>query len=153
MSDDKRRIRPGLTSGSSLPIEGPQPRQPFNAGAFPGRDAPGAGQKDDPNPYAQVYRSPFGGAGDQAADPLSTFAPTISLPTGGGALRSIGEKFSPNPFTGTGSTSVPVATSPGRGGLGPSLALSYGSAQGDGPWGLGWMLGVPAIWAACRARH
>ncbi|WP_146158739.1 hypothetical protein, partial [Enhygromyxa salina] len=87
--------RPKLTSGPSLPIEGPQPKQPFNAGAFPGRDAPDAGQPADPNPFAQVYRSPFGG--DQTADPRSSFAPTISLPTGGGAMRSIGEKFSPNP--------------------------------------------------------
>ena len=142
MSND-RKNRPGMTSGPSIPIEGSQSRQPFGAGIFPGRDAPGAGKPGDPNPFAQVFRSPFGG--DQAGDPRSSFAPTISLPTGGGAVRSIGEKFSPNPFTGTGSTSVPVATSPGRGGFGPSLALSYGSGQGNGPWGIGWSLGVPAI--------
>jgi RHS repeat-associated protein len=145
MSDDDRRNRPGLTSGPSLPIESPQPKQPLNAGVFPGRDAPGAGQEPQKNPYAQAFRSPFGGGDAQGADPRSSFAPTISLPTGGGALRSLGEKFSPNPFTGTGSTSVPVATSPGRGGFGPQLSLSYGSAQGNGPWGLGWMLGVPAV--------
>jgi RHS repeat-associated protein len=146
MQDDERRNRPRQTSGPSLPIEGPQPGKPFSQGVFPGRDAPDAGAKPDPNPHAQVFRSPYGTSGDQAqADPRSSFAPAISLPTGGGALRSIGEKFSANPFTGTGSTSVPVACSPGRGGFGPSLALSYGSGQGNGPWGLGWMLGVPAI--------
>ncbi|PRQ09355.1 SpvB/TcaC N-terminal domain-containing protein [Enhygromyxa salina] len=141
--NDERDNGPKLTSGPSLPIQGPRPKQPFNAGVTPGRDAPGAGKQDDPNPFAQVFRSPFGG--DQASDPRSTFAPAISLPTGGGAVRSIGEKFSSNPFTGTGSTSVPVATSPGRGGFGPSLALSYGSGQGNGPLGLGWSLGVPTI--------
>ncbi len=143
MADQDSRNRPSQTSGPSLPIHGPQPSQPFGRDAFPGRDAPGAGDRSEPNPFAQVFKSPFGG--EAGTDPRASFSPTISLPTGGGALRSIGEKFSSNPFTGTGSTSVPVATSPGRGGFGPGLALSYGSGQGNGPWGLGWMLGVPAI--------
>jgi len=33
--------------------------------------------------------------------------PFISLPKGGGSIRSIGEKFGVNPATGTGSISVP----------------------------------------------
>ncbi len=41
-------------------------------------------------------------------------APSITLPKGGGAIRGIGEKFGANPVTGTGSISVPIATSPGR---------------------------------------
>ena len=40
--------------------------------------------------------------------------PSISLPKGGGAIHGIGEKFAANPVTGTGSMSVPIATSPGR---------------------------------------
>lgn len=51
--------------------------------------------------------------------------PAISLPKGGGAIRVIGEKFTANPVTGTGSMTVPVATSPGRNGFGPELSLSY----------------------------
>lgn len=69
----------------------------------------------------------------------------ISLPKGGGAIRGMGEKFAANPVTGTGSLSVPIATSPGRGGFGPQLALSYNSGAGNGPFGLGWHLSVPAI--------
>ncbi|MEX0806991.1 MAG: hypothetical protein WD688_27255 [Candidatus Binatia bacterium] len=38
-------------------------------------------------------------------------APSISLPKGGGAIRGIGEKFAANPVTGTGSMTVPIATS------------------------------------------
>ncbi|EDM79665.1 hypothetical protein PPSIR1_16425 [Plesiocystis pacifica SIR-1] len=147
MSDEKFK-GPGQTSGPSLPIHGPQPREPFNAGVTPGRDAPGMGvqSKDDANPFTGQLRSPFGGGADSGqVAPTATFAPSISLPTGGGALRSIGEKFSPNPFTGGGSMAVPIATSPGRGGFGPSLSLSYSSGLGNGPFGLGWMLGVPAI--------
>lgn len=71
--------------------------------------------------------------------------PTIALPKGGGAIRGIGEKFAANPVTGSGSITVPIATSPGRGGFGPQLALSYDSGAGNGPFGLGWSLSVPQI--------
>jgi hypothetical protein len=57
----------------------------------------------------------------------------------------MGEKFSANPVTGTGSMSVPIATSPGRSGFGPQLSLSYDSGAGNGPFGLGWSLSLPAI--------
>ncbi len=53
-----------------------------------------------------------------------TTAPSISLPKGGGAIRGMGEKFAANPVTGTGSMTVPIATSPGRSGFGPQLALT-----------------------------
>src|SRR6516164_7881453 len=72
-------------------------------------------------------------------------APTISLPKGGGAIRGIGEKFAANPVTGTGSMTVPIATSPGRSGFGPQLSLSYDSGAGNGPFGFGWNLSVPSI--------
>lgn len=72
-------------------------------------------------------------------------APAISLPKGGGAIRGIGEKFTANPVTGTGNMSVTIAVSPGRAGFGPQLALSYDSGSGNGPFGLGWNLGLPSI--------
>jgi RHS repeat-associated protein len=71
--------------------------------------------------------------------------PTISLPKGGGAIRGIGEKFAANPVAGTGSMSVPIATSPGRSGFGPQLSLSYDSGAGNGPFGFGWSLSLPQI--------
>jgi RHS repeat-associated protein len=71
--------------------------------------------------------------------------PSISLPKGGGAIRGIGEKFAANPVTGTGSLSVPIATSPGRSGFGPQLSLSYDSGSGNGPFGFGWRLSLPSI--------
>jgi RHS repeat-associated protein len=67
-----------------------------------------------------------------------------SLPTGGGAIRSIGEKFSANAATGTGSLSIPIATPPARG-FAPELALHYDSGAGNGPFGAGWRLSVPNI--------
>jgi RHS repeat-associated protein len=71
--------------------------------------------------------------------------PVLELPKGGGAIRGIGEKVSTNLATGTSSVSVPIKTSPGRGGFGPSLGLSYSSGSGNGIFGLGWNLGVPSV--------
>lgn len=71
--------------------------------------------------------------------------PTVSLPKGGGAIKGMGEKFVANPVTGTGSMSVPIATSPGRSGFGPQLSLSYDSGAGNGPFGFGWNLSLPSI--------
>lgn len=78
-------------------------------------------------------------------DQFQTTAPSLSLPKGGGAIRGIGEKFAANPVTGTGSLNVPIATSPGRSGFGPQLGLSYDSGAGNGSFGIGWSLPLPAI--------
>ena len=89
---------------------------------------------------------PTSGAKGNAADQNAASAPpAISLPKGGGAIRGMGEKFAANPVTGTGSMTVPIATSPGRSGFGPQLALSYDSGAGNGPFGLGWSLSLPSI--------
>jgi RHS repeat-associated protein len=83
---------------------------------------------------------------DQGKSPsIAVKPPSIELPKGGGAIRGIGEKFAANPVTGTGGMSIPIATSPGRSGFGPQLALSYDSGSGNGPFGFGWSLGLPNI--------
>src|SRR5206468_2626733 len=71
--------------------------------------------------------------------------PAPTLPKGGGAIRGIGEKFQMAAFTGTGGMSVPLALSPGRSGMGPSVGLSYDSGQGNSPFGIGWHLSIPSI--------
>jgi hypothetical protein len=64
-------------------------------------------------------------SGDQnAADSFRLSAPAISLSKGGGAIRGIEEQFSANPVTGAAAMTVPLASSPGRAGFGPNLALS-----------------------------
>ena len=85
------------------------------------------------------------GTSDSKENSFAIQAPSISLPKGGGAIRGMGEKFAANPVTGTASMSVPIATSPGRGGFGPQLSLGYDSGAGNGPFGFGWSLGVPEI--------
>jgi RHS repeat-associated protein len=67
------------------------------------------------------------------------------LPTGGGAIRSIGEKFEANPATGTASFTVPITISEGRDGFTPQLALNYDSGSGNSVFGLGWNIGLPNI--------
>jgi RHS repeat-associated protein len=57
----------------------------------------------------------------------------------------MGEKFAAQPATGTANLSVPLALSPGRSGFAPQLALAYDSGAGNGPFGIGWSLGLPAI--------
>ena len=79
---------------------------------------------------------------DEEQKPAS---PSVSLPKGGGAIKGLGEKFAANPVTGTGSMSVPIATSPGRSGFGPQLSLSYDSGSGNGHFGFGWSLSLPQI--------
>ena len=75
----------------------------------------------------------------------STSAQVISLPKGGGALHGIGEKFSPDLFTGTGNFTVPIALPPGRNGFQPQLNLVYSTGSGNGPFGIGWSLSVPGV--------
>jgi hypothetical protein len=78
-------------------------------------------------------------------DKFAGGAPTICLTKGGGAIRDIGEKFAANPVTGTGSMSVPIATSPGRSGFGPQLSLLYDSGAGNGVFEFGWNLSLSSI--------
>lgn len=103
-----------------------------------GPRAPGAGQAQGPGDSAKN-----GEGKEKSASPSPL--PTLSLPKGGGAIRGIGEKFAVNPVTGTGSLTVPIASSPGRSGFGPQLALSYDSGSGNGAFGLGFTLGLPTI--------
>src|SRR5438067_6967382 len=103
----------------------------------PGFLAPMSNQKQQQAGNSQTATS------DTSQAPVA--APTLSLPKGGGAIRGIGEKFGANPVTGTGNMTVPIATSPGRSGFGPQLSLSYDSVAGNGPFGLGWNLSLPAI--------
>jgi hypothetical protein len=69
----------------------------------------------------------------------------IRLPTGGGALSGLGEKFSPDLHTGTANFSIPLALPAGRNGFQPQLALSYSTGQGQSLFGLGWALSLPGV--------
>lgn len=70
--------------------------------------------------------------------------PQLSLPKGGGSIKGIGEIFQSNPFSGTGSFSIPLPVSPSRG-FEPSLSLDYGSGNGNGIIGAGFTVSIPNI--------
>src|SRR5271165_518130 len=88
---------------------------------------------------------PTGEARGQSNEASGPGLPQISLPKGGGAIRGIGEKFSANPVSGAGSSTVPICVSPGRSGFAPQLELSYNSGAGDSPFGFGWSISLPQI--------
>jgi RHS repeat-associated protein len=69
----------------------------------------------------------------------------ISKPTGGGALRGLGESFAPDLHTGAANFAVPLTVPKGRNGMAPRLKLAYTTAGGNGPFGLGWSVSLPSI--------
>jgi hypothetical protein len=91
------------------------------------------------------YRGAVSASPDNTAGSGGGRQARISLPSGGGAIRSIGEKFEANPATGTASFTVPLTISEGRDGFTPQLALSYDSGGGNSAFGLGWNVGLPGI--------
>ena len=60
-------------------------------------------------------------------------------------MHGLGETFAPDPHTGTGNLSIPLGLPPGRSGLQPELVLRYSTGAANGPFGLGWSLGVPSV--------
>ncbi len=74
-----------------------------------------------------------------------TASQVIALPKGGGALAGIGEKFSPDLYTGTGNFTIPIALPSGRNGFQPQLSLVYSTGNGNSPFGLGWNLNIPGV--------
>ncbi|MEJ8322006.1 SpvB/TcaC N-terminal domain-containing protein [Kosakonia sacchari] len=69
---------------------------------------------------------------------------TLTLPKGGGAITGLkGDVAGAGP-DGANSLSIPLPINAGRG-YAPSLALSYYSRSGNGPFGMGWSVDSPAI--------
>ena len=79
-----------------------------------------------------------------SSNPATLQTPAISLPKGGGAIRSIDEKFSVNSVNGTTAIQVPLPFSSARG-YSPAFPLSYNSGAGNGSFGLGWEMSLPSI--------
>lgn len=122
--DERKGSKPGTAASPIAPAgsekarpESPQPKKP-QLSDDPKRD------KDAPKTAAQLL-------------------PNVTLPKGGGAIRSIGEKFNVNAATGTGQITIPLPFSQGR--FTPQMALAYDSGSGSGAFGFGWSLNVPAI--------
>jgi Salmonella virulence plasmid 65kDa B protein len=75
----------------------------------------------------------------------STTAPQISLPKGGGSIKSIDKKFSLNAANGTSGCSIPFLFSPSRNGFMPGMSQGYSHGSGNDIFGLGWNAQPTAI--------
>src|SRR4051812_2067112 len=71
--------------------------------------------------------------------------PQISLPKGGGSIKSINKKFFVNVTNATAGLSIPFPFSPSRNSFMPGIGLSYNSGSGNGTFGLGWNAEPPSI--------
>lgn len=112
---------------------------------------PGQNKKDSPgnasNDYSRDNSQFLNNAQKGSAKTKSNLieVPSVTLPKGGGALKSIDEKFSVNASNGTAAYSVPLPWSKGRNGFTPSLSLNYNSGGGNSIFGIGWGLDLPSI--------
>ncbi len=70
---------------------------------------------------------------------------SLALPDGQGSMQGMGESFSANTNTGSGTFSIPISIPPGRRGVQPQIGLAYSTGTGNGPVGWGWSMGVPSI--------
>ena len=90
--------------------------------------------------FSSIFRLP--------SFPLVILASLLFVPTFTSAnetdqdmpVSAVGGAVHADLFTGTATTSIPIAVPPGRGGVHPNLALVYNSANGNDWVGLGWKL-------------
>ena len=64
---------------------------------------------------------------------------------GSAGVRTLGDAFQPNLAMGGGTFRVPIDLPSGPAGLTPKVELTYDTAAGNGPFGLGWNLSLPFI--------
>ena len=133
-------VTPTSDRGDGAPADGPP------VDTQPGEPETGEPAEDDianepavPNPNVVAQALPSGG------DKSGVTAQAISVPDGSGSIQGMGESFSAQLSTGIATFSVPFALPKARGGVQPSLGLSYSSGGGNGPAGQGWSVGVPFI--------
>ena len=85
----------------------------------------------------QAFASHFGG-------------PTSAAGSAGAPAGRILESFHSDLATGRAVFGIPLAVSPGRRGMSPSLSLNYSSSGKNGPLGVGWNLELGLIERSTR---
>lgn len=128
---------------TNKPAGPPLPQEPNQATTDSGPSPPPAAAPPPSGAHSSGPPSAFA-AGKSAA--FASSLPSVALPKGGGAIRTIDEKFQVNPNSGSCALTIPINVSKARTGAAtPSLSLSYNSGSGNGPFGLGWGISVPTI--------
>ncbi|TKA62452.1 hypothetical protein B0A55_12767, partial [Friedmanniomyces simplex] len=133
----------GDTGGTGrLPTKSPQQTSSSNPSvASPFPDTAPRGQEVPNNTQGSAFAPGSSGPG----------FPPVRLPSGGGAIRGMGENVSVNAANGTATVSIPVPVSKARRDMSPDLSLQYNSGTGQGPYGMGWSLaGLPEITRSTR---
>jgi RHS repeat-associated protein len=69
----------------------------------------------------------------------------LNLPSGGGSVSGQGGDFSVDLNTGTGTAKFDLTLPTGPNGIMPPATLQYSAGSGDGPFGMGWSLGLMTI--------
>ena len=69
----------------------------------------------------------------------------VTLPSGPGSIRGLGENFEPDLSTGTARYSFKFALPATPGAALPDVPLEYNGGNGDGPLGIGWKLFTPFV--------
>lgn len=106
------------------------------AAATAGSGSAGSPTPDGNGPTGSAFAAGTGGPS----------LPPVTLPSGGGAIRGMGENFAISAALGTGTLTVPLEVSKSRLNAEPSLSLQYSTGSGNGPFGQGWSLtGCPDI--------
>jgi len=77
--------------------------------------------------------------------PTGTSAEILNLPGGGGSVFGPGSTFSVDLNTGTGTSGFDLALPAGPNGITPPISLGYATTSGNGPFGMGWSLGLATI--------
>ncbi|VWB16539.1 FG-GAP/YD repeat-containing protein [Burkholderia lata] len=97
-----------------------------------------------PEPVAPQTEVSASGDGAPAGDRARIKAARVALPKGGGAIQGIGANFRNGGFTGAAAFAVPIPVTSCRDGA-PDVTLQYRSGSGNGLYGLGFDIGLPAI--------
>ncbi len=109
--------------------------------ASPSPDVAAQGEQAANNSQGSAYAPGSSGTG----------MPPVKLPSGGGAIRGMGENVSVNAANGTATVTIPIPVSKARMDMTPELSLQYSSGGGQGPYGMGWDLaGLPEITRSTR---
>ena len=74
-----------------------------------------------------------------------TAAELLDLPSGGGSVSGQGGDFSVDLNTGTATAKFDFSLPAGPNGILPPFTLQYSAGSGDGPFGIGWSLGLITI--------
>ncbi len=83
-------------------------------------------------------------------DELATSSTLLALPPTGAGIRSIGETFRTDLYTGSGAYAIPLDIPAAQNGFKPELSLQYSTGAGNWPFGHGWDVALMAIQRSIR---